>query len=405
MPCLVFFILAMVFLVRLYSLFTTPLTYTEWGVSEWMINYAGGFVRRGLSGQVLWSLYNIHPFNLLMGIRMIIFLSSILILILVIRVFWKEKLSLLLLPIGCFFNFTLFSTNARKDFLLLLFAYVLFYSFHKLITKSTSWRWGLVFLLSSVIMLLIHEASFFFTFPFLALFGWYYWDKKDKNILYRILYFIPCVVVFIMVIKYKGDSIMAQKIWNSWASSINSYPDNGGQEVSQIGLGVAALGWNAIETFKNHLSWSYLGIPPSLLKTPFVFLNLFSLYYLVTRVNTANPRFWKLGQVDTIALSNILIVQFIFLLPMYTILSCDWGRTLPYMVITTFFLYHIFKNIEIVPIVRFSEIIQKKIDDIRLLNSSYFYIFILIFTPFSAYHAPSLENELLYRMLHLVGIG
>ena len=41
----------------------------EFGISDWLINYESGFVRRGLVGQLLLTLYNTCPFDI--GIAMI----------------------------------------------------------------------------------------------------------------------------------------------------------------------------------------------------------------------------------------------------------------------------------------------------------------------------------------------
>jgi hypothetical protein len=37
--------------------------YETFGISDWLINYQGGFLRRGLAGEVLWRLYQLHPYN------------------------------------------------------------------------------------------------------------------------------------------------------------------------------------------------------------------------------------------------------------------------------------------------------------------------------------------------------
>ena len=37
---------------------------TDWTTSEWLINYQGGFVRRGLIGEFLFNIHNISDNNL-----------------------------------------------------------------------------------------------------------------------------------------------------------------------------------------------------------------------------------------------------------------------------------------------------------------------------------------------------
>ena len=48
---------------------------TDWTTSEWMINYQGGFVRRGLMGEILFNLHKISniPIRYLVLLRNIYF--------------------------------------------------------------------------------------------------------------------------------------------------------------------------------------------------------------------------------------------------------------------------------------------------------------------------------------------
>ncbi|MDY4626709.1 MAG: hypothetical protein SO442_08905 [Prevotella sp.] len=79
------------------------LNYREWSISEWLINYQGGFVRRGLLGQVLFLLYQLHPFNLRFALLTISVLMSFLFLILIVRIFIRRGWSMAILPLGCCF--------------------------------------------------------------------------------------------------------------------------------------------------------------------------------------------------------------------------------------------------------------------------------------------------------------
>lgn len=79
------------------------LNYREWGISEWLINYQGGFVRRGLLGQVLFLLYQLHPFNLRFALLTISVLTSFLFLILIVRIFIRRGWSMAILLLGCCF--------------------------------------------------------------------------------------------------------------------------------------------------------------------------------------------------------------------------------------------------------------------------------------------------------------
>ena len=147
----VFLLMCIILKDRVYydSLFNSA-QYSEWGVSEWMINYEGGFVRRGLMGQVIWFMSNISSSSPITLIKTISFTSAFIFLLVVFRIFSRERWSLFILPLGCCLYFTLFSLWARKDFIVLLLCLSVFGSCKKyLVTKSTLWL--LLFWLCSAI--------------------------------------------------------------------------------------------------------------------------------------------------------------------------------------------------------------------------------------------------------------
>jgi hypothetical protein len=87
----------------------------------------------------------------------------------------------------------------------------------------------------------------------------------------------------------------------------------------------------------------------------------------------------------------VAIVQFISLIPMFTVLSCDWGRTLPYWIISSLFFYHVFHH-EAVPfpsvLTRISRAVQGVIDSNKVLRSPYTYLLLVLLTPVPNYYAP-----------------
>lgn len=111
------------------------LNYREWGISDWLINYQGGFVRRGLLGEVLFMLYQLHPFNLRFALLAISIITSVLFLIIVVRIFIKHSWSIAILPMGCCFFFTFLSIAQRKDFILLILTYAIFTIYNRYLKK------------------------------------------------------------------------------------------------------------------------------------------------------------------------------------------------------------------------------------------------------------------------------
>ena len=88
-----------------------------WEISEWLINYEGGFVRRGICGQLLWALEQWHPFDVRVAITVICLLASAAMLWVIFRLFRREGWALLVVPTGFFLGYTLFSLFGRSDYI------------------------------------------------------------------------------------------------------------------------------------------------------------------------------------------------------------------------------------------------------------------------------------------------
>ncbi len=110
------------------------------------------------------------------------------------------------------------------------------------------------------------------------------------------------------------------------------------------------------------------------------------IYYLVTRLNTVDLKWNKLRKLDRILLSNIMLIQFFCLIPMFTVLSCDMPRVILYWIISTLLLYHFFKHdkyIFISWLSRLSKTIQYRIDNTKFLSSPWTYLGVLFCLPIS----------------------
>lgn len=369
--------------------------YISYEISEWLINYEGGFVRRGIIGQLLFEIEQLQLYDVRIAIMMICIVSSITILCLTVRVFQKEGWSLLILPTGFAFGFTLFNLWGRKDFLSLVLTFLIFISFRSiLIYKRKNIKWWGVFYFISISQILIHEASFFYSFPILAIFLFQKYRKRQwtvcKSLGACFICFMPIIIVMSAVCLYKGNIYIAETIWSSWIMVFNNYPSEFNSAI--IGEGVGALSWDATKTFANHFYSSYLGnYSPSYMRVPIVIFNLLATYYIITRVNTINMGIIQKKQMDHVTMSNIALVQFVALLPMYTFLSCDWGRTIPYWVITSLYFYHIFKEVNYeFPnfLTQTSRKINHYISNNTILSSPFTYIMMVFIVPIPRIFAP-----------------
>lgn len=379
-------------------------------ISEWLINYEGGFVRRGICGQLLYILYQFHPYPIRNVIVFFYIMGFLVISGVLFNLFKKEGWSIYIIPfpICLYYAFSCNLLWTRRDYWVLLWAFLIYYLYFKFI-KTGSLLILLVLFVLSVLVLLTHEASFFFIFPILIVHSLYYLFKEKKKCLYLISFWSFLFCVFFIIILHKGNSDIASVIWNSWEPCFRTYSTHNGI-IPNLGRGVEFLEMNTIDTIRFHFGLVWLAqFAPSIPSFPFNIYLIICTYYLVTRLNTIDLRLYKLKSVDNILLSNILILQFIFLIPMFGFLSCDLGRIIPYWIISSLFLLHIIKQSEtsfLFP--NFVEIIslwaQKKIDNIKALNKSWVYCICIVSLPLDCYYGASYMGifpiHYLMRIIH-----
>lgn len=345
--------------------------YLDWGISDWLINYEGGFVRRGLTGQVLIELYRIHPYDIRMLIFLITILSSVAFLCIICFLFRKKKWGMAILPLGCCFFFTFVNLWARKDMLLLILVFLIFYSYKNYMTKKTMSSL-IMFEMLSVVILLIHEASFFFFFPLLVAYSYAIYTKKLNrksidSVLKHFLPFVPALLTMFLVCFFKGNDNLQKIVWHSWNDTFQSFPDGTHSLLelqNKIGSGVSALSWKTVSTFKGHLVAIGFGKHPicdyKILVASIVLWvwMMVDYYFIVSRLNTITFSGGK-AQHTELEISNTLILQFLFMIPMFTVLSCDFGRTIPYWIFSSLMAVACFGKLDITSLSQISNHLQR----------------------------------------------
>ncbi len=246
--------------VRFVSVYAVAsIEYREWTISEWMINYEGGFVRRGLIGQLLYELFQLYPYPINFAIIIICFVSFIGLIVLLVRLFNREGWSCVLLFTPVLFEVTfrwdLFWN--RRDHLALIITWAIFYCYSRYINKHKT-GFMIIMQVLSIFTLLMHEASFFFTFP--ILFFHYYNYKRSqlksvyKSIVSTTCFSIPIMITMAVVCLNKGNADIANAIWNSWQPFMVSFPSG---NVDKLGCAIEPLCWNSNNTFELHFKMNW----------------------------------------------------------------------------------------------------------------------------------------------------
>ena len=204
----------------------------SWTVGEWLISYSGGFIRRGLPGQVIFyisSNLHINPIFLtwLISVCSILFLSF-LVIIFSQGNFDKSFLLSSLILLGPISEDYL----VRKDVFLVLLYGLCLLTLRQLYLKKISTSVSILLInLFSIIALLSHEAYGIWALPSLFLLIFFYIKKflinNLKSLFMSFVLITPSILIFINCIIFKGNKINAIAIHNSWKKFEDIMPSTG----------------------------------------------------------------------------------------------------------------------------------------------------------------------------------
>lgn len=370
--------------------------YTSFYISDWLINYQGGFVRRGLAGEVLYQLYNICSFPPKIIITSLVIASFLLF----SHIAWKASsylhVSLFPLLVLLTGNFSALGFY-RRDFLMLSLAYYVFLFFAKYLSTRKTYYLCLSVALSSLSVLL-HEASCFFIVP---LTGYAALLAGQRGIKQRIVLCLttvtpPCIAMAAACLM-KGNTETAQAIWQSWMPAFTAYP---GAAIPPIGEGVAFLGYKTTDVFLFHLSLNFqyqMDIAHLVCSVVSVPITLSCAYFLLTMSPRIDIRKKTISQPRFNApLGNMLLFQYMALTPMFTVLSCDYGRTVMYALASSLFMFYALKRNDIsllnpYIISGITARCREIADSNRHITSHWLYLTVILLTPITpvcAIHFP-----------------
>ena len=364
--------------------------YESFEVSDWLINYQGGFVRRGLAGELLWQIYQYHAYPVVFVIILIGSICLVTLTILCIKIFRSLGLPLLMMMFPIFLYYPYYGLYngilaSRRDALMLLLSFLLFKAFKNYMKE----RNNLFFIwILSALILLLHEGFFFPVFPILMVLTMVHYGTSISKMFGKlVMLWWPVVVVMLAIVYWHGNEKTPELIWQSWMPCFLSYPLS--NTIPSIGLGPQCLSWSLIE---NHnlgfsITWQtdfIRGIPV----WPVTIYLFLAIYFLFTRMFSIKIENGN-KQVDNIQMSNIIILQMLFTMPMLGFVACDLYRSIPYFCITSVFLCYLFKEQWNMPsfINSISIWLQQKIDKSVLLNNGWCYYLILITLPFNLLNA------------------
>jgi hypothetical protein len=317
-----------IYVLSLFCLLIRNLVYEVtpiWSIEEFMINYQGGFVRRGLIGEILFFSHQHWGISVEWTVKIACLIFYAVVCSFFVIAFRKKGYALYLIPL-CFFCGALSgSAWIRKDALMLciLIATLLIWNSNR---RSFPLKIITINLLS-VFILLVHECFAFFALPLLFLLIFHHY--KDKGLwssgFFSLLSLLPALGAFLLMLWKHGDAETALTIWNSWQTTLSN----------EVPLGaVQSIGWTTKDAIAFHLQWNFGTI---IVCWALIFPTIY--YLLINTLFVFKKRTETYTEKHRTILSAILLFQFLCMIPLFTILSVDYIRLFFYLTASSFVLY------------------------------------------------------------------
>jgi len=337
-------------------------------ISEYLINYQGSFVRRGLPGEIIFR-YSDY-FNLNLRFQIFIFQSIIhsSFLILIYNLFKNFKKNIIILfaiytPIFLLFPIAELESLGRKETVL----YVFFLSL--ILIKNTKHANLFTFFILPLVCMVYEEVLIFSPFIFAVLLI----KNKINNLMSGIklsLLFLPSLIIVTFFLIYpittENHSIMANSLLNTFGESCY--------------MSCSLLVGNDITSFSSMINyiWSgpHINLPSILTRYSLIILVGFFPIFLLSYFSVFNENIFF----SKIKIKNIFLffmVSYITIIPLF-LLGGDWGRWVGMTItFTTIFYFYLYKN-DFIKVDYFS--INQKL--IFFKNKKKFVIILFVFFAF-----------------------
>jgi hypothetical protein len=228
------------------------LQWNRWAFYEWLINYEGGFVRRGLVGA---SIVRFFYGNEVVVLNLFVFILAISFFGLTNFFIFKKIRTLkptviyIFSPVGFYWIAVGNEYYYRKEILFLL-AIVLVCIFFDKARRSQSEivrrSCYLTVIIADIVLPFVHEAFLFFNglFFYLILLSLSEKEPHVRRVIVS-LHIALCLIIFVVLSFFKGDSSVSVAIWQSLSSAASTI--SGG---NQPAGGILAIGWSLLDGFK-----------------------------------------------------------------------------------------------------------------------------------------------------------
>ena len=280
------------------------------------INYQGGFVRRGLMGEMLYRLHGLG-FNPLHTALLLCLVAYLTIVMFMVKGFKHRGYSLGLLCVSFLiggvgiFGLRFF----RRDFIELCILLIIVKSW----TKVDFQLWLVLANALTVIAILLHDPYAFYGLPIVALLTF----LKTNKITRSLLCWLPSFAAFLLCLKYSGNA----EVYAAIMQSIKPYADY--HNVIEF------FTFDSLSVMRMHLHYNFFAILnylPTIIGSILV-----TLYYGANATSQyTNSCVSPQERTNYFALLSFLMLCQI---PMFTVLSIDYTRTCIYASISAYIVF------------------------------------------------------------------
>ena len=306
-------------------------------ISEWIINYQGGFTRRGLPGEIAFQIAQFLNLKLRFVILLMQIFFYVLYLILIYQFFKKIKFNGIILfslftPIFLIYHIAELEVLARKE-LFLFIGYIWFYNISSKESNTQSSILWIIFILP-LVSILYEPAIFYYTFFAATIFIKMRNKKLSKTLIIIFLIFLPSIIISY----FSAFHIISKESFEIMKSSLM---DNFG-ETCYMSCGLMDTKREAIVHIKATIS--------KLTEKEYsVYAYLFR-YFLIMLVGCAPLLLLIKNSVLTKKIFKHKKLIFIFIIlnifvPIHWLMFIDWGRAVNITYVSSIlFFFYLLKN-------------------------------------------------------------
>lgn len=302
--------------------------YDEWwlkSISELFNNYAGGFVRRGLLGTLLIELHHatgIHPYAV---ISVSVVISYAILAWYFFKKFrqrgycWYFLVTCLMLgSIGTY------GLMMRRILLVVLFLCVV-----QLLKRARPYTAFIIGNILTILALLCYEPYFFFSVPIFILLTHAIGGSWKR----AFAVWLPSIITFCACSLFHGNPTQFAVMKEVAEPYIGSEP-----------FMLNFIQWSFTDIAQYHWKLNYIACP---YYVPSILVNIFAIVYVLylgTNGVTAFERPSETTRRQTHTLFGLVAFQLVMQMPMFVILSTDYGRICCFSVMTAYITYLTFDN-------------------------------------------------------------